>query len=77
MPKNKILALVYGGAVALLFLRIDLWWWGKKIQPILFGWITLPMLYQLFIWAAGVALVYVVCLKVWDIEQPKKDGEQS
>ncbi|MBN1578045.1 MAG: hypothetical protein JW913_15905 [Chitinispirillaceae bacterium] len=74
MNKNTLLTIVYVVAVVLLFLRVDFWWWGTKIHPILAGWITLPMLYQLGIWAAGTALVYIVCLVVWK-DEPQQGGK--
>jgi hypothetical protein len=75
MSKKQILTIVYTLAVVLLFLRVDLWWWGKKIHPIIAGWITFPMIYQMFIWAAGVALVYTICYKVWDIDDKPEKGD--
>lgn len=75
MQKKRILTFVYIAAIALLFLRVDVWWWGKKIHPIIGGWITVPMLYQLGIWAIGVALVYTVCFVVWKDEPTEKDGK--
>lgn len=60
-------ALVYVCAVILMFIRVDLWWWGKDM-PVYAGWITVPMLYQLGIWAAGYILVFIVCFKVWRTE---------
>ena len=76
MNKKTLLTLVYILAVVLLFLRVDFWWWGTKIEPIFAGWITLPMLYQLGIWIAGVVLVYIVCLVVWK-DEPQQGGKQS
>ena len=75
MKPKSILTIVYVVAVALLFLRVDFWWWGTKIQPILAGWITIPMLYQLAIWAVGVVLVYTVCMVVWKDEPTEKKGQ--
>ena len=76
MSKNALLKIVYALAVVLLFLRVDFWWWGTKIHPIIAGWITLPMLYQLGIWVVGVILVYIVCLVVWK-DEPRAGGKQS
>lgn len=74
MSKKTLLTLVYVLAVVLLFIRIDLWWWGTKIHPIIAGWITLPMLYQLGIWAAGVTLVFIVCFAIWKDDIAAKGG---
>ena len=77
MSKKTILTIVYILAILLLFVRIDLWWWGTKIHPIMAGWITLPMLYQLGVWVAGVILVYIVCLCVWNENRPRAGGKRS
>ncbi|MBN1308942.1 MAG: hypothetical protein JXA18_13550 [Chitinispirillaceae bacterium] len=74
MSNKALLTFVYVLAVVLLFIRIDLWWWGTKIHPIIAGWITLPMLYQLGIWAAGVALIFIVCFAVWKDDSAAKGG---
>ena len=73
MSNKALLTIVYVLAVVLLFIRVDFWWWGTKIHPIFFGWITLPMLYQLGIWIAGVVLVYIVCLVIWK-DEPQQGG---
>lgn len=75
MKPKSILTIVYIVAIVLLFLRIDFWWWGTKIHPIIAGWITVPMLYQIGIWAVGVALVYLVCFTVWKDEPTEKKGQ--
>jgi hypothetical protein len=74
MSRKGIEAFIYVLACVLLIIRVDFWWWGTKIQPIIAGWLTIPMLYQLFIWAAGVVLVYIVCLVVWK-DEPQKGGK--
>jgi hypothetical protein len=51
------------GSLALLIMvvRVDFWWWGEVMPPVLFGTVNLPMLYQGVLWAAGWALtVYAV-----------------
>jgi hypothetical protein len=73
MSKKTILTVVYILATILLFVRVDLWWWGTKIQPIIAGWITLPMLYQLGIWLAGSILLYVLCYAVWTDDEPEQE----
>jgi hypothetical protein len=75
MNPKSILTIVYIIAIALLFLRVDFWWWGTKVQPVLAGWITVPMLYQLGIWAVGVVLVFTVCLVVWKDEPAERNGQ--
>ena len=75
MSKKALLSLVYVLAIVLLFVRVDFWWWGTKIHPIIAGWITLPMLYQLGIWAAGVVLVYTVCFGIWTDDEPEQGGK--
>lgn len=57
--------IVYLCAAILLVIRVDLWWWGKKIYPILLGWITIPMIYQFCIWFIGFLLVIYLCNAVW------------
>jgi len=57
--------LIYLCAAILLIIRVDFWWWRKKIYPFIFGWITIPMLYQFLIWVAGFALVSYICISIW------------
>lgn len=59
------LGIIYLLSVVLMVLRVDWWWWGTKIEPFIAGWLTIPMLYQLGIWAAGTTLVFWLCLGVW------------
>ncbi|MBI4520361.1 MAG: hypothetical protein HY701_05965 [Gemmatimonadetes bacterium] len=48
-------------ALLLMLVRVDFWWWGVNMPPVLFGSINLPMLYQGVLWLAGWALtVYAV-----------------
>lgn len=54
-------------SAALMIFRVDWWWWGTKIEPLMFGWLSVPMLYQLFIWLAGWALVLWIC-SIWKRE---------
>lgn len=65
------LAVIYVLAAVLMVIRVDWWWWGIKIQPLIFGWMSVPMIYQLGIWLAGTALVFWLCLSAW------KQGEQE
>lgn len=74
MNKRLLLTIVYIVSIVLLFLRVDFWWWGEKIHPVFAGWITVPMIYQLGIWAVGVVLVYIVCLVVWKEDEPEQEG---
>lgn len=57
--------MVYLCAAILLIIRVDIWWWGKKIYPLILGWITIPMIYQFLIWVAGFVLVSYVCFVLW------------
>jgi len=66
MRKHWKEIIVYLCAAILLIIRVDLWWWGKKIYPLILDWITVPMIYQFFIWLAGFALVAYVCFALWD-----------
>jgi hypothetical protein len=65
MSKKVIATVICICAIFLLFARVDFWWWGTKIHPILLGWITIPMLYQFLIWVAGTGLVFWLCFSVW------------
>lgn len=56
---------VFGAAVLLMLIRVDFWWWGEVTRPVLFGWLTVPMLYQLGIWAAGWLLVLYSTDRLW------------
>ena len=56
-------------AAALMILRVDFWWWGVAMPPVLFDAVNLPMLYQFAIWVAGWALV------VYTVNTPTADGE--
>ena len=60
--------------IFVFFVSGSLLWWGTKIHPIIAGWITVPMLYQLGIWATGTALVFIICFKVWADDEPKQEG---
>lgn len=59
------LGIIYALSVVLMIIRADWWWWGKKIEPLYAGWLSVPMLYQMGIWAAGTVLVLWLCLGVW------------
>lgn len=63
--KRSILITIFILSIILMIIRVDWWWWGAKIHPLLFGWLSVPMLYQLFIWLAGTALVFWLCIGVW------------
>jgi hypothetical protein len=56
---------IYILSVVLMVIRVDWWWWGTKIDPLIGGWLSLPMLYQFGIWLAGTSLVFWLCLGVW------------
>jgi len=57
-------------AVILMVIRVDWWWYGKKVGPFVFGWLSYPMLYQLGIWLAGWIVVIITCKYLW------ADGEE-
>ncbi len=61
--------LVYVLAVILMIIRVDIWWWGKEMPLVLFGWINVPMLYQFGIWVAGFSLVLYTVKYIWVDEQ--------
>lgn len=66
MSKGKLAeVMVYVIAGVLMVIRVDWWWWGWKIEPLLGGWFSLPMLYQLCIWGAGWALVAYTVFCLW------------
>jgi hypothetical protein len=75
MSKKGLEAVVYVIAAILMIIRIDFWWWGTKIHPIMAGWLTIPMLYHFFIFLAGYALVLIICFVIWDTEADMKAGE--
>lgn len=66
------LTIIYILSAVLMVVRIDFWWWGTKIHPLIFGWLSLPMIYQLGIWAAGTVLVFWLCIGVWE-QQDKEE----
>ena len=66
---HRKLLIVYVIAALLMIVRVDYWWWGKDMPMILFGWISLPMLYQVGIWLAGYLLVLYVATKIWTDEE--------
>jgi hypothetical protein len=60
MSGNRIRRRVWTIAALVLLLmivRVDFWWWGADMPPVLFGTFNLPMLYNLVIFLAGWALV--------------------
>jgi len=61
-PRTRRQAWIVGLlALLLMIVRVDFWWWGKDMPPILFGAVNLPMIYQFVLWGAGWALtVYAV-----------------
>lgn len=65
MNKGAISAFVFVSAAILMIIRVDWWWWGKKVEPLVFGWLSYPVLYQLAIWAAGYVLVIIVAKYLW------------
>ncbi|HOV90414.1 MAG TPA: hypothetical protein PKW07_06835 [Syntrophorhabdaceae bacterium] len=65
MRKHWKEIIIYIIAAILLIVRVDFWWWGKKIYPFILGWITVPMIYQFLIWVAGFGLVSYICFSLW------------
>lgn len=65
MSRGAISAIVFIVAAILMVIRVDWWWWGDKVEPLVFGWLSYPVLYQLVIWAAGYALVIIVARYLW------------
>lgn len=68
--------IVYVIAIVLAIVRVDWWWWGWKIEPFIFGWLTLPMLYQIAIWLIGYALVVYTVLRLWIEPKNTEGGEE-
>lgn len=58
-------ALVFSAAALLMIVRVDFWWWGDPSPALVFGWLTVPMLYQLGIWLGGWALVLYTASHLW------------
>ena len=52
-------------AAALMILRVDFWWWNQILEPVLFGWLTVPMLYQLGVFACGWWLAVYAAGNLW------------
>jgi hypothetical protein len=52
-------------AAALMILRVDFWWWNEIMPPVLFGWLTVPMLYQLAIFMCGWWLAVYAAGNLW------------
>jgi hypothetical protein len=77
MSKKGLEAFLYVAAAILMIIRIDFWWWGTKIHPIIAGWLTIPMLYQFLIWLAGYVLVLILCFRVWDVEADEAAGKSK
>jgi len=63
--KQKSVWIVYLLAAILMIIRVDFWWWGKEMPLVLFGWLSIPMLYQFGIWVAGFLLVLYVANYIW------------
>lgn len=63
--RRSLSIFVFVMAAVLMIIRVDWWWWGKKIEPLVFGWLSYPMLYQLAIWLIGWGLVYVTIKYLW------------
>ena len=62
--------LIAGLALLLMILRIDFWWWGVAMPPVVLGAFNLPMLYQLALFLAGWALVlYTVSVSTGERNQ--------
>jgi hypothetical protein len=62
---NPRVAGVVGAAVALMILRVDFWWWNQVMPPVLFGWLSVPMLYQFGILLCGWALAVYAAGHLW------------
>jgi len=73
---RSTLTIIYSLCVVLMILRVDWWWWETKIHPLIGGWLSLPMLYQLGIWLAGTALVFWLCIGVWEKEDRENEHER-
>jgi len=56
---------VYLLAAVLMVIRVDFWWWGQEMPFVLFGWLSLPMLYQFAIWLVGYILVLYTAQVLW------------
>ncbi len=63
--RKTIGVFVFIMAAVLMIVRVDWWWWGKKIEPLIFGWLSYPMLYQALIWLAGWGLVAITVKYLW------------
>jgi hypothetical protein len=59
------LAAVLVAAAALMILRVDFWWWNELKSPVLLGWLSVPMLYQLGILLCGWALAVYAAGHLW------------
>lgn len=66
---NTRAAFVFAAAAALMVLRVDFWWWDRIMPPVLFGWLTVPMLYQLGILVCGWALAVYAAGHLWRDER--------
>jgi hypothetical protein len=75
MSKKGLEVVVYIIAAILMIIRIDFWWWGTKIHPIIAGWLTIPMLYHFAIFCVGYALVLIICFVIWDDKADLEAGE--
>lgn len=62
---NPRVAGVVAAAVALMILRVDFWWWNQVMPPVLFGWLSVPMLYQFGILLCGWALAVYAAGHLW------------
>ncbi len=67
--RRKRLQIIYGLAVILIIIRVDIWWWGEEMPLVLFGWLNLPILYQFGIWLAGWLLVLYTVKFIWVDDQ--------
>ncbi|AGL01713.1 hypothetical protein [Desulfoscipio gibsoniae] len=61
-PKEWIL---YAMCVFLVFIRVDIWNWGKIKEPVFLGWLSIYELYQLMIWVIGTLLLFWVNKSFW------------
>jgi hypothetical protein len=72
MAGNRIQKRAWTIAVLILLVmivRVDIWWWGVDMPPVILGTFTVPMLYHLAIFLAGWALV----LATLDADRPEGD----
>lgn len=73
--KAGTLASIIVAILLMCVFRVDWWWWGTS-QPLVFGWLTWPMLYHLLIFAIGWLLVALTVIYLWpEPETPPRKRE--